>query len=91
MIDADELKKILPSNVDLFMQVIGVRHLIDEVKEVKIDSFVKRGKWIEDSHTIKTENCFCNSCLWDATFQKGYEKYRYCPNCGAKMDLEESE
>ena len=44
LIDADELKKILPSNLDLFMQVIGVRHLIDEVKEVKPDSFVKRGK-----------------------------------------------
>ena len=44
LIDADELKKLLPSNWDLFMQVIGVIHLINEVKVVKPDSFVKQGK-----------------------------------------------
>ena len=91
LIDADELKKILPSNVDLFMQVIGVRHLIDEVKEVELDSFVKRGKWIEDGNTTLIEGCFCSLCFWYDTFPRGYEKYEYCPNCGAKMDLEEPE
>ena len=91
LIDADELKKLLPSNCDLFMQVIGVIHLINEAKEVKSDSFVKHGKWIEDSHTLRIEECFCSLCYWPEIFPRGLEKYRYYPNCGAKMDLEESE
>ena len=88
LIDADELKAMLPSNCDLFMQVIGVIHLIDEVKEIELDSFVKRGKWIEDGQTTRIEEYFCSLCYWPEISSKGHEKYRYCPNCGAKMDLE---
>lgn len=96
LIDADELKKLLPSNCDLFMQVIGVIHLINEAKVVKPDSFVKQGKWIETHHeniwgdsTLVFE---CSACGKYAVDKKGItKKSRYCPNCGAKMDLEESE
>ena len=88
LIDADELKKSLPSNWDLFMQVIGVIHFIDEAKEVKLDSFVKRGKWIKDSYTTLAEDYFCSLCSYYETFPEGYKKYRYCPNCGALMQEE---
>ena len=54
---------------------------------------VRRGKWLEwfpgDCALIMTgeEMLYrCSSC--DAKYSDA-EGYKYCPNCGAKMDLEE--
>lgn len=55
---------------------------------------VKRGKWIEThrkniwgSSTLVFE---CSACGKYTVGKKGITiKSRYCPNCGAKMDLEE--
>ncbi len=93
LIDADELKAMLPSNCDLFMQVIGVIHLIDEVKEIKPDSFVKRGRWIKTRHENiwgdKTSVFACSACCKYTVGNKGITtKSRYCPNCGALMQEE---
>lgn len=44
---------------------------------------VKHGKWI---HNDDWWEFICTNC------RKGIgniQKYKYCPNCGAKMDLEE--
>lgn len=54
---------------------------------------VVRGRWIK-----KETNSFCSECgtnvvSWSGDYE-GYERERsidlmhYCPNCGAKMDLE---
>lgn len=40
---------------------------------------VKHGKWIEDS--ILTTFYTCSNCK-----SYRYNKYDYCPNCGARMD-----
>lgn len=90
LIDADELKKSLPSNWDLFMQVIGVIHLINEAKVVKPDSFVKQGKWIETHHENiwgdSTSVFECSACGKYTVGNKGITtKSKYCPNCGALM------
>lgn len=57
---------------------------------------VRHGKW-EDSQAINSINPVtldfeicdtyrCSVCSED--FQKTQRKYKYCPNCGAKMDIE---
>ena len=90
LIDADELH-------DAILDTYGASNIIDvaDVLEFICDSelidsknFMQRGKWIEDGQTTLTEDCFCSLCFWYDTFPRGYEKYKYCPNCGAKMDLE---
>ena len=53
----------------------------------------KQGKWIANEHTSRSEargrmthyaTYQCSVCgKWN-----GRKKQKYCPNCGAKMDLE---
>ena len=46
---------------------------------------VVHGKWTITMRLV--ENAVCSNC--GRYFQSYYEAYRYCPNCGAKMDKEE--
>lgn len=46
---------------------------------------VKHGRWLcGDYYDIGD---VCSECDWDS--QMTHPSYRYCPNCGAKMDKEE--
>lgn len=90
LIDADELKKVLPSNWDLFMQVIGVIHLINEAKEINPNSLVVNGKWVPcfEDWRKQIEGDKCSICGFEH-YGTNIRNYKYCPNCGVKMDLEE--
>ena len=46
---------------------------------------VKHGEWIEKPFLLGTSN-FCSLC--DSFYGMPHGKFKYCPNCGAKMDLE---
>ncbi len=46
---------------------------------------VKHGKWIH-THIGTTSKLTCSSCGHEDIL---CEKTRYCPNCGAKMDIKE--
>lgn len=46
---------------------------------------VRHGRWLcGDYYDIGD---VCSECDWDS--QMTHPPYRYCPNCGAKMDKEE--
>ena len=47
---------------------------------------VRHGRWIERPFLLGTSN-FCSLC--DSFYGMPHGKFKYCPNCGAKMDLEE--
>lgn len=48
---------------------------------------VLHGRWLcGDYYDIGD---VCSECDWDS--QMTHPSYRYCPNCGAKMDKEKSE
>ena len=59
---------------------------------------VKHGEWLEENKRPKSEIFICTNCGGTAYFPqptrlKDWEKhcpYKYCPNCGAKMDGEGS-
>lgn len=46
---------------------------------------VVHGRWTITK--ARLENAVCSNC--GRHFQSYYEAYRYCPNCGAKMDEKE--
>ncbi len=46
---------------------------------------------VEERHGHWTKSCRCSECDgWGLTYSDAVSgKYKYCPNCGAKMDEEE--
>lgn len=62
---------------------------IDSMPTIEAEP-VKHGRWIdkEDPYGFFDTIPVCSEC---GHTTKMREKYRYCPNCGAKMDLDEVE
>ena len=88
LIDADKLK--FPNIAIFDMKLHGVTvpmvRLIDlQMLMPTVDAApVKHGRWeLDDAAEPQRYGCSkCSCSTW-------YGTYRYCPNCGAKMDLEE--
>lgn len=88
-IDADELKKWIEeyhtSNwgipKDELIYAIGSAPTIEQ----------KRGKWIYDKGLYKCTAC--NNLLtvagWDIPEEQIYKSFKFCPNCGARMERSE--
>lgn len=52
---------------------------------------VRHGKWIEKRKKTLFEGLYEVSYICNCCGHKVYGKHNYCSDCGAKMDLEESE
>lgn len=53
---------------------------------------VKHGKWVKPHwrNSVSCANCsICGAEAYHYDFHGVQKTYRYCPNCGAKMDLED--
>ena len=87
LIDADEIKS--PNVVIFEMPLFGKMEPVVRLKEIQkymptVDAQpVVHGKW-EDNHTT------CSVCGWqmidDVTESRMMLGFKFCPNCGAKMD-----
>lgn len=49
---------------------------------------VKHGKWTKVNKRLKSYIIQCSACEKSAYFIGKSIHYKFCPNCGAKMDLE---
>ena len=49
---------------------------------------VRHGEWIEKPYLLGTSN-FCSLC--GENYGMPHGKYKFCPNCGAKMDRKDDE
>lgn len=69
-----------------------VIYLLEQAKTVEAEP-VRHGKWerIEDYYDLSTIRCSLCHEEWSFDCMDDVEllNYNYCPNCGAKMDLEE--
>lgn len=66
-----------------------LKHMIADFPAVDVAP-VKHGKWIitiSDGDEYSHMNCSVCNCYWRETNHIKF--FKYCPNCGAKMDLEE--
>ena len=82
--DADYIKNLCQNPANSEDWLGGVCDAINAVEDVNaVDAApVVHGKW------EVIENCGitrCLACKWNF---KGYIEYKYCPNCGARMDGE---
>lgn len=59
-----------------------LREIIESVPAADVVP-VAHGTWIEKTFLMGTSN-FCSLC--GCHYGMPHEKYRYCPNCGARMD-----
>lgn len=51
---------------------------------------VRHGRWIDAYPDIEPNPMFMYGICSECGFEQGISKYlNYCPNCGAKMDLED--
>ena len=91
LIDANALKKAIleepwkdqPNMVRLTVDYINI--IVDEQSTVDAMEVV-HGRWIESEAmsplTFKCSECKC----WVVKHSINERNFRYCPNCGAKMD-----
>lgn len=84
MIDAEQMKHIVDeyieeTGVDVFT-VYHIHDFLDECDVVDAE-IVKHGKWM---HCGFGKEIMCSVCGCELGDGWGY---RYCPDCGAKMDL----
>ena len=78
-IEREEAKKVLA-----FDYTYAAAKLLDTVPAEDVQE-VRHGKWIENPYLLGTSN-FCSLC--GENYGMPHGKYKFCPNCGAKMDKE---
>jgi len=76
------------------VNVVMYSPLYKDIKQLpSVTPQPKTGHWITKSHGFPPEpSSVCSECGFDRDFYiraRGFDKINYCPNCGAKMEVEE--
>lgn len=61
--------------------------LLDEIEAADVAPVV-HGRWIENEN-FDDGFWVCSSCGFVSEATAAHKLYKFCPNCGAKMDLED--
>ena len=78
-------------SLGLYHGAITDKDLINEMPIIASDvAPVRHGRWINAYPNIEPNPMFIYGICSECGFEQGISKYlNYCPNCGAKMDLED--
>jgi transcription initiation factor IIE alpha subunit len=82
LIDADALIKAL----DIGDLPIRLTYEINNAPTVDAVP-VKHGKWLPENRTMDAY-WVCSCCGFPSEAHGAFKIYKYCPNCGARMDEE---
>ena len=78
-------------SLGLYHGAVTDKDLINEMPIIASDvAPVVHGRWINAYPDIEPNPMFMYGICSECGFEQGISKYlNYCPNCGAKMDLED--
>lgn len=90
LIDADTLFRQIDSPYTEYPVIIQIRRaikeMIDDAPTVDAEP-VRHGRWKQSKHYPHI--IICDECGEPYELSNSMEHWNYCPNCGAKMDLNE--
>lgn len=81
----EELKLNAEDNVDYMQNISLIEELVKKSIAIKPDV---EGDGYADGQLVY-DTWICPSC--EEQYEVGYDYYKYCPNCGQKLDLSEVE
>ena len=73
-----------PSSANALYKANDIYSVIDNAPAADVVP-VLHGKWL--THSDRPDNLICSVCECGFDMWK-HDKHNFCPNCGAKMDLE---
>ena len=73
-----------PSSANALYKANDIYSVIDNAPATDVVP-VLHGKWL--THSDRPDNLICSVCECGFDMWK-HDKHNFCPNCGAKMDLE---
>ena len=91
-IDKEKAMKLLTDSMYAY-GTFSVEHMIarQKIKNIPAEDVAPEvhGKWIFNHMTgEKSYYADCSNCNKEYFFENYLKEFNYCPNCGAKMDLE---
>ena len=63
--------------------------VIEELQAETVRLWPKRGKWINSKERMRPDMCSVCGCIYEADRFMDKIAWNYCPNCGAKMEVQE--
>ena len=85
-----EREKAVNAVRNVYLGVQGVQ-AINRIKAADVAP-VRHGRWIDTYPDIDPNPMFMYGICSECRFEQGISKYlNYCPNCGARMDLEDDD
>ena len=90
LIDANELKKKANMNGHTIRPLVTAYHMCVSVRDIDNAPTVEavevvHGRWLQNG-----EFAMCSECT-ELFKEREVTVFRYCPECGAKMDVKENE
>ena len=73
------------STLDAKFEVMEIFDFVDHRVESADVAPVRHGRWVQTKSPFMNECEDCSVCGYRTVWG---HRYNYCPNCGAKMDLE---
>ena len=93
-VDMDELEKALRYDRDQYVKGYedGKRDAAAAIEALQAETvrlWPKRGKWINSKERMRPDMCSVCGCAYEADRFMYKIVWNYCPNCGAKMEVQE--
>ena len=62
---------------------------IEALQAETVRLWPKRGKWINSKERMRPDMCSVCGCIYEADRFMDKIAWNYCPNCGAKMEVQD--
>ena len=85
MMDYTNLLRMLKTYEDGYGLYLDAAAAIEDLQA----QLPKRGEWINSKERMRPDMCSVCGCVYEADRFMDKIAWNYCPNCGAKMEVQE--